>query len=41
LELAAPLAQHVAALETMLSEQARFDPATARRRFRIAAINYV
>src|SRR5262249_58468334 len=25
----------------MLSEQARFDPATARRRFRIAAINYV
>ena len=41
LELAAPLAQHVAALETMLSEQARFDPATARRRFRIAAIDYV
>src|SRR5262245_50556068 len=25
----------------MLSEQARFDPATARRCFRIAAINYV
>jgi DNA-binding transcriptional LysR family regulator len=41
LELAQPLVQHVAALETMLLEGASFDPRNARRCFRIAAIDYV
>lgn len=41
LELAGRLREHVAALEAMLLEQSTFDPATSRRCFRIAAIDYV
>ena len=41
LELAGPLREHVAGLEKLLLEKRDFDPATARRRFRIAAIDYV
>jgi DNA-binding transcriptional LysR family regulator len=41
LELAGPLREHVAGLEKLLLEQRDFDPTTARRRFRIAAIDYV
>jgi DNA-binding transcriptional LysR family regulator len=41
LDLAGPLREYLTGLETLLLEQADFDPATARRRFRIAAIDYV
>jgi len=41
LEIASPLREHLTGLEKLLLEQRDFDPATARRRFRIAAIDYV
>jgi len=41
LDLAGPLREYLTGLETLLLEQADFDPATARRRFRVAAIDYV
>jgi DNA-binding transcriptional LysR family regulator len=39
--LAAPLREHLAGMETLLLARAEFEPATARRCFRIAAIDYV
>lgn len=41
LDLAGPLREYLAGLEKLLLERGNFDPATARRRFRIAAIDYV
>lgn len=40
LEIAGPLRQNLDGLERLLLEKAGFDPATARRRFRIAAVDY-
>src|SRR5512145_3122203 len=39
-ELAGPLARTLGELEALLEGRARFDPATARRRFVVAAIDY-
>jgi len=41
LDLAGPLREYLAGLEQLLLEHGDFDPATTRRRFRIAAIDYV
>ena len=41
LELAGPLREYLAGLEKLLLERGEYDPATAQRRFRIAAIDYV
>jgi len=41
LDLARPLREYLAGLEKLLLERDDFDPATAQRRFRIAAIDYV
>jgi DNA-binding transcriptional LysR family regulator len=41
LDLAGPLQEYLAGLEKLLLERGDFDAATARRRFRIAAIDYV
>ena len=41
LDLAGPLKEYLAGLEKLLLERGDFDAATARRRFRIAAIDYV
>ena len=41
LDLAGPLREYLAGLEKLLLEQGDFNPATAQRRFRIAAIDYV
>jgi DNA-binding transcriptional LysR family regulator len=41
LDLAGPLRENLTALEMLLLEQGNFNPAAARRRFRIAAIDYV
>jgi DNA-binding transcriptional LysR family regulator len=41
LELAGPLREILSGLERLLLEESKFDPRTARRRFRIAAIDYV
>jgi len=41
LDIAGPLREYLAGLEKLLLERDDFDPATARRRFRIAAIDYV
>jgi DNA-binding transcriptional LysR family regulator len=41
LNIAAPLREYLAGLEKLLVESDSFDPTTARRRFRIAAIDYV
>ena len=41
LDLAGPLREYLAGLEKLLLERGNFDPATAQRRFRIAAIDYV
>ena len=40
LVIAGPLRQNLDGLERLLLEEAGFDPATARRRFRIAAVDY-
>lgn len=40
-DLAAPLREYLTGLETLLLERSDFDPATARRRFSVAAIDYV
>ena len=40
LEIAGPLRQNIDALERILLEGGRFDPARATRRFRIAAVDY-
>src|SRR5262245_493428 len=41
LELAGPLRERLAAIEALLQKQPAFDLASTRRRFRIAAIDYV
>ena len=41
LDLAGPLQEYLAGLEKLLLERGDFDAATAQRRFRIAAIDYV
>ena len=41
LDMAGPLQEYLSGLEKLLIEGAEFDPRTARRRFRIAAIDYV
>lgn len=41
LDMAGPLREYLSGLEKLLIEGAAFDPRTARRRFRIAAIDYV
>ena len=41
LDMAGPLQEYLSGLEKLLVEGAEFDPRTARRRFRIAAIDYV
>ena len=41
LDIAGPLREYLAGLEKLLVEGDDFNPATARRRFRIAAIDYV
>jgi LysR family transcriptional regulator, nod-box dependent transcriptional activator len=40
-DLAGPLREYLTGLETLLLERRDFDPATARRRFSVAAIDYV
>ena len=39
--IAAPLREHLSSLESLILDRNAFDAATARRRFRIAAIDYV
>ena len=41
LDIAGPLQQYLFGLEKLLGEGEEFDPGTAQRRFRIAAIDYV